>query len=106
MQLTFLGIIHHHLRYLDLLQFIRVVIRSYLQGHFVKYIWYVSIAAQHVDAPIKMVQLPIKILNTTVNIGMSQPSISNPFLLEEWQRERCDCLKYNGLMTDLKLGHL
>jgi len=57
------------------------------KGFYLKYAWYVTVAAQHVDAPIKMIQLPIRILNAAVDVDVPKPDISNPFLLQEWKRE-------------------
>uniref|UniRef100_A0A183CRF9 Movement protein n=1 Tax=Globodera pallida TaxID=36090 RepID=A0A183CRF9_GLOPA len=50
--------------------------------HFAKYLWYVSVATQQVDAPIKMVQLPIKVLSVGIDVSavkQSEPT-GNPFL--------------------------
>uniref|UniRef100_A0A183BI51 Radical SAM core domain-containing protein n=1 Tax=Globodera pallida TaxID=36090 RepID=A0A183BI51_GLOPA len=52
------------------------------KGHFAKYLWYVSVATQQVDAPIKMVQLPIKVLSVGIDVSavkQSEPT-GNPFL--------------------------
>uniref|UniRef100_A0A914GX30 RAB6A-GEF complex partner protein 2 n=1 Tax=Globodera rostochiensis TaxID=31243 RepID=A0A914GX30_GLORO len=52
------------------------------KGHFAKYFWYISVATQQVDAPIKMVQLPIKVLSVGIDVSavkQSEPT-GNPFL--------------------------
>uniref|UniRef100_A0A915D3X5 Uncharacterized protein n=1 Tax=Ditylenchus dipsaci TaxID=166011 RepID=A0A915D3X5_9BILA len=49
----------------------------FCDGHFVKYSWYISVAVQHVDAPIKMLHLPIKVINAT------KTYIANPFICKD-----------------------
>uniref|UniRef100_A0A7E4WA71 Arrestin_C domain-containing protein n=1 Tax=Panagrellus redivivus TaxID=6233 RepID=A0A7E4WA71_PANRE len=55
------------------------------KGSFVKYSWYVTIAVQHVDAPFKMLQLPLRVYNLTLPLDLPSDTSGNPFLASDTQ---------------------
>lgn len=50
------------------------------RGHFLKYFWFLSVAAQQVDVPLKMVQLPIKVLNVNISVDAADKQQSTTAL--------------------------
>ena len=52
------------------------------KGNYVKYNWYITVAVQHVDAPVKMLQLPLRVINLSIPIDLPIHSNENPFLDE------------------------
>ncbi|KAI6235369.1 Lipoyl synthase, mitochondrial [Aphelenchoides besseyi] len=56
------------------------------KGHFVRYNWHIRIAVQRIDKPIQTLCLPLRVLNSTVNISTIPPTIENPFLRNDTER--------------------
>ncbi|KAI6177173.1 Lipoyl synthase, mitochondrial [Aphelenchoides bicaudatus] len=50
------------------------------KGYFIKYGWTLQIAVQRIDKPIQTLVLPLKVINSTVNINFEPPTVENPFL--------------------------
>uniref|UniRef100_A0AC34FM11 Uncharacterized protein n=1 Tax=Panagrolaimus sp. ES5 TaxID=591445 RepID=A0AC34FM11_9BILA len=57
------------------------------KGSFVKYSWYVTVAVQHVDAPFKLLQLPLRVLNFNIPIEMPLNTAGNPFLAQNYKQQ-------------------
>lgn len=56
------------------------------KGNFVKYQWYVTIAVQHVDAPVKMLQIQLRVVNLSIPLLLPMNVNENPFLDEATKR--------------------
>uniref|UniRef100_A0AC35EVH8 Uncharacterized protein n=1 Tax=Panagrolaimus sp. PS1159 TaxID=55785 RepID=A0AC35EVH8_9BILA len=54
-------------------------------GLFVKYSWYITVAVQHVDAPFKLLQLPLRVLNFNIPIELPLNTAGNPFLAQNYK---------------------
>jgi hypothetical protein len=55
------------------------------KGSFVKYSWYITVAVQHVDAPFKLLQLPLRVLNFNIPIELPLNTAGNPFLAQNYK---------------------
>lgn len=57
-----------------------------IQGYFIRYNWNIQVAVQRIDKPIQTLVLPLKVINSTVNISFEPPVIENPFLRNDIER--------------------